>query len=35
LKLPAGELGKHLGIRNVTVQTGTHAIAIADQPLSV
>jgi len=34
LKVPAGELGKHLGIRTVNVQTGSHAIAIADQPLS-
>ncbi len=33
LKLPAGELGKHLGVRTVTVKTGSHAIAVADKPL--
>lgn len=33
LKVPAGELGKHLGIRTVTVQSGSNRIAIADEPL--
>jgi 3',5'-cyclic AMP phosphodiesterase CpdA len=33
LKVPAGELGRHLGIRTVTVQTGSHPIAIADERL--
>ncbi|HXM17329.1 MAG TPA: metallophosphoesterase [Candidatus Tumulicola sp.] len=33
LKVAAGELGKHLGIRTVTVQTGSHPIAIADETL--
>lgn len=35
LKVPAGELGKHLGIRTVTVQTGSNRIAIADEPLKI
>jgi 3',5'-cyclic-AMP phosphodiesterase len=33
LKVPAGELGQRLGIRNVTVQAGGHSIAIADEQL--
>lgn len=33
LKVPAGELGRHLGIRSVTVKSGSNPIAIADEPL--
>ncbi len=33
LKVPAAELGEHLGIRNVTIQPVNHRIAIADQSL--
>jgi len=34
LAVPAGDLGKLLGIRTVTVQGGSHNIAIADQSLA-
>lgn len=34
LAVPAGELGKLLGIRTVTVQGGSHSIAVADESLA-
>lgn len=34
LKVPAAELGKHLGIRSVTIQPVNHHIAVAEQSLS-
>jgi 3',5'-cyclic AMP phosphodiesterase CpdA len=34
LKLPAGELGRHLGVRSVTVRNGSRSIAVADETLA-
>ena len=34
LVVPAGELASHLGIRNVTIVSGTHEIAVADETLA-
>ena len=34
LTVPAGELGKLLGIRTVTVKGGANAIAVADESLA-
>jgi len=34
LKVPAGDLGKYLGIRSATIQPVSHSIAIADQTLA-
>ena len=34
LVVPAGELGSHLGVRTVTVMSGSHPIAVADESLA-
>jgi len=34
LVVPAGELAEHLGVRTVTVVTGAHEIAVADESLA-
>lgn len=34
LVVPAGELASHLGVRTVTVVSGTHEIAVADETLA-
>lgn len=34
LKVPAGELARYLGVRTVSIQPVSHAIAVADQTLS-